>query len=122
MGRKVINWIIALALISLIYGATDCTIDATKTYQTIRGFGGINHPDWIDDLSSAQRDKAFKNGDDDLGFTVLRVYVSDDSNAWKKSVDTAKAAQALGAFSMESSSLNDRAIQWSWKIRKKIKI
>ena len=66
MGRKVINWIIALALISLIYGATDCTIDATKTYQTIRGFGGINHPDWIDDLSSAQRDKAFKNGDDDL--------------------------------------------------------
>ena len=97
MGTKIIYSILALALISLINGASDCNIDATKTYQTIRGFGGINHPDWIDDLTSAQRDKAFKNGEDDLGFTVLRVYVSDDSNAWKKSVDTAKAAQALGA-------------------------
>ena len=97
MERKLIFFVYFLGLIALIHGATDATIDATKTYQTIRGFGGINHPDWIDDLTEAQRAKAFNNGANDLGFTILRVYVSDDTNAWKKSVNTAKTAQSLGA-------------------------
>ena len=97
MEKKIILFVYILSLFSIINGATDVTVDTSKTYQTIRGFGGINHPDWISDLTEAQRSKAFGNGADDLGFTILRVYVSDDSNAWSKSVATAKAAQSMGA-------------------------
>ncbi|WP_295071906.1 carbohydrate binding domain-containing protein [Ruminococcus sp.] len=74
-------------------------IDTTDVYQTIRGFGGINLPDWISqgDMTDAQVQKAFGNGEDELGFTILRIYVSDDSSAWSRAVPTAKRAQALGA-------------------------
>ncbi|MBQ9518868.1 MAG: endo-xylanase, partial [Firmicutes bacterium] len=76
-----------------------CVIDTDKTYQKIDGFGGINLPEWITqgDMTDAQVQKAFGNGDDELGLTILRVYVSDDSNAWSRVLPTAKRAQALGA-------------------------
>ncbi len=73
-------------------------IDTSTTYQTIRGFGGINLPEWAgSDLTSAQVQKAFGNGPDELGLTILRIYVSDDSNAWGTAVPTALAAQKMGA-------------------------
>lgn len=82
-----------------ISAAGNCSVDTGKTYQTIRGFGGINLPEWITqgDMTDAQVQKAFGNGSDELGFTILRIYISDDSNAWKTAVPTAKRAQALGA-------------------------
>ena len=82
-----------------VTAAGTCTVDTGKTYQTIQGFGGINLPEWITqgDMTDAQVQKAFGNGADELGFTILRIYVSDDSNAWKTAVPTAKRAQALGA-------------------------
>ncbi|HAE52936.1 MAG TPA: endo-xylanase, partial [Ruminococcus sp.] len=75
------------------------TVDTTTTYQTIRGFGGINLPEWISqgDMTDAQVQKAFGNGKDELGLTILRIYCSDDSSAWARAVPTAKRAQALGA-------------------------
>ncbi|MBQ9905832.1 MAG: carbohydrate binding domain-containing protein [Oscillospiraceae bacterium] len=81
------------------WAAGDCAIDPGTTYQTIRGFGGINLPEWISegDMTDAQVQKAFGNGEDELGFTILRIYVSDDSNAWSRAIPTAKRAQALGA-------------------------
>ena len=75
-----------------------CTVDISKTYQTIRGFGGINLREWTgSDLTDAQVQKAFGNGNDELGLSILRVYVNDDSNAWNQAVPVAKKAQALGA-------------------------
>ena len=90
-------FILILALISVINNQSAVTVNLKNKYQTIRGFGGINLPDWIGDLTQAQREKAFKNGYDQLGFTMLRVYVSDDKNAWAKSLETAKFAQSQGA-------------------------
>ncbi len=82
-----------------VSAASAAVIDTTDVYQTIRGFGGINLPEWITqgDMTDAQVQKAFGNGEDELGLTILRIYVSDDSNAWKTAVPTAKRAQALGA-------------------------
>ena len=78
--------------------AEECVIDTSKTYQSIRGFGGINLPDWVgSDMSDSQRNTAFGNGDGQLGMSVLRIYVSDNSNDWAKAVPTALAAQAKGA-------------------------
>ncbi|HPY86182.1 MAG TPA: glucuronoarabinoxylan endo-1,4-beta-xylanase, partial [Ruminococcus flavefaciens] len=64
--------------------ATTVSVDTKKQYQTVRGFGGINLPEWISqgDMTDAQVQKAFGNGNDELGLTILRIYVSDDSNAW----------------------------------------
>ena len=94
------TFIASVLIISLISNtlAADAVINTSKTYQTIRGFGGINHPEWIGDLTDAQRAKAFKNGDTDLGFTILRVFVNEDSNAWSKAVATAKYAKSQGAL------------------------
>ena len=75
-----------------------CTVDISKTYQTIRGFGGINLREWTgSDLTDAQVQKAFGNGEDELGLSILRVYVNDNSNQWNLAVPVAKQAQALGA-------------------------
>jgi glucuronoarabinoxylan endo-1,4-beta-xylanase len=84
-------------LIAVINAASVANINADKTMQLIHGFGGINLPDWGVDLTEDQRKTAFTNCDSCLGFTFLRVYVSDDSNAWIKSVAVAKYAQQQGA-------------------------
>ena len=73
-------------------------IDTTTEYQTIRGFGGINHPEWTgQDLTESQRKTAFGNGDNQLGMSILRVFVNPDKNQWSKAVATAKYAQSQGA-------------------------
>ena len=98
MTSKILFIVLALAIFSLISAQSEANIDATRTFQTIRGFGGINLPDWIADLTPDQTRRAFNNGAGDLGFSILRIYVSDDSNSWSKSVATAKLAQSLGAI------------------------
>ncbi|MBQ9542740.1 MAG: carbohydrate binding domain-containing protein [Ruminococcus sp.] len=57
----------------------------------------MNLPEWIGDLTSEQRQKVFGNGKDELGFTILRIFVNDDKNQWNKAVATAKYAQSQGA-------------------------
>ncbi len=80
------------------FAADNVVIDTTTEYQTIRGFGGINLPEWQgSDLSDAQRKTAFGNGDNELGLTILRVFINPDSSQWSKAVATAKYAQSQGA-------------------------
>ncbi len=79
------------------FAADTVVVDTSKTYQYIRGFGGINHPEWTgSDLSAAQRQTAFGNGDNELGLTVLRVFVNPDKNQWNKALPTAQFASKLG--------------------------
>ena len=97
MSKKCV-WIILLIILStseIIAG--DVNINARKAFQKIRGFGGMNLPDWIGDLNDQHRAKASQNGNDELGLTVLRIYVSDDYKQWKQAVPTAKYAQSKGA-------------------------
>lgn len=77
--------------------ADTCVINRNITYQTIRGFGGINHPEWTgQDMTESQRQTAFGNGDNQLGLTVLRVFVNPDSTQWYRAVPTAKYASDMG--------------------------
>lgn len=72
-------------------------VDTNKTYQFIRGFGGINHPEWTGkDMTDAERRTAFGNGDGEMGLTVLRVFVNPNSNQWNLAVPTAKYASQNG--------------------------
>ena len=74
------------------------TVDLSAEHQTIKGFGGINYPVWIDDLTQEQRETAFLNGDGQLGFTILRIHVDPNKDNWAKEVETAKYAQEQGAL------------------------
>lgn len=79
------------------YAADTVVVDTSKTYQYIRGFGGINHPEWTGaDLSESQRKTAFGNGDNELGLTILRVFVNPDSSQWKLALPTAQYATKTG--------------------------
>lgn len=80
-----------------VAAATDCVINTAVEHQTIQGFGGINHPEWTgSDLNDAQIQTAFGNGDGELGFTVLRVFVNPDKNQWYKALPVAQAATEMG--------------------------
>ncbi|KQO16659.1 carbohydrate-binding protein [Paenibacillus sp. Leaf72] len=81
-----------------VSAASDAVINLSAEKQLIRGFGGINHPAWIGDLTAAQRETAFGNGQNQLGFSVLRIFVDGDSNNWYREVPTAKRAIEQGAL------------------------
>lgn len=81
-----------------IEAASDVIVNLSEEYQVIRGFGGMNHPEWIGDLTAAQRETAFGNGPNQLGFTVLRIFINEDRNQWYRAVPTAKAAVEKGAI------------------------
>jgi len=84
--------LISIPAISTNTFAAPAAINLADEKQVIRGFGGINHPVWVGDLTAAQRETAFGNGDNQLGFTVLRIWVSDQSSQWSREVATAKDA------------------------------
>ncbi|ADM69495.1 Glucuronoxylanase XynC [Paenibacillus polymyxa E681] len=83
---------------SEVSAASDVTINLSAQKQVIRGFGGINHPAWIGDLTASQRETAFGNGNNQLGFSVLRIYVDDNKNNWYKEIPTAKRAIQSGGI------------------------
>lgn len=106
IGEKFISAITASAIIFTGFcifpqketkAADAVVIDTTTEYQTIRGFGGINHPEWTgQDMTDSQRQTAFGNGTDELGLTILRIFVNPDKNQWNKAVPTAKYASENG--------------------------
>lgn len=65
--------------------------------QLIRGFGGVNMPAWIPDMTTDQVNKAFGTGAGQIGMSILRIRVSYDSNEFNLEVPTAQKAIALGA-------------------------
>jgi glucuronoarabinoxylan endo-1,4-beta-xylanase len=73
-------------------------VDPSAPRQTIRGFGGMNHPAWAGDLTAAQRETAFGNGAGQLGFSILRIHVDEDKTKWSSEVATAQRAVAHGAI------------------------
>ena len=74
------------------------TVDLTATKQTVRGFGGMNHTTWIGDLTDSQRTAAFGNGTGQIGMSILRIHVDENSNNWSKELATAQKAISLGAI------------------------
>lgn len=83
---------------SKVMAANDAVINVTSPKQVIRGFGGMTHSGWIGDLTPAERETAFGNGDNQLGFSVLRIPIDENKNNWQREVDTAKKAIEHGAI------------------------
>ncbi|WP_017473018.1 glycoside hydrolase family 30 beta sandwich domain-containing protein [Amphibacillus jilinensis] len=98
--------LLPLMLISLTpsetLAASDVNINLSGVRQEIRGFGGMNHPGWIGDLTGPQRDTAFGNNHNQLGFSILRIYVDANRNNWHREVATARRAIEHGALVIAS--------------------
>ncbi|GAA5021277.1 xylan degradation protein [Marivirga lumbricoides] len=92
--------IVLFVLLALPYwvSAQTAGIYIDNTDQTIRGFGGMNFPRWIDDLSQDQAEKAFGNGYGQIGLSILRISVAPNSSSWALEVPTAQRARSLGAI------------------------
>ena len=78
--------------------AQNVTVNLNSEQQLMRGFGGINHPTWYRDLNTAERELAFGNGPGQLGLTILRTFVSENTNEWSLGMSTTKRAVELGAL------------------------
>jgi glucuronoarabinoxylan endo-1,4-beta-xylanase len=77
--------------------ATDAaTVNLGNTQQVISGFGGVNMPGWIADMTADQVNKAFGTGPGQIGLSILRIRVPYDSNKFNLEVPTAQKANALG--------------------------
>ncbi|MFC0623367.1 glucuronoxylanase [Kribbella deserti] len=76
---------------------TRVVVEPSIVQQKIQGFGGMNHPNWIPDLTAEQRETAFGTGTGQLGFTILRIPVPENRADWSRQVATARRATELGA-------------------------
>jgi glucuronoarabinoxylan endo-1,4-beta-xylanase len=65
--------------------------------QTIRGFGGVNMPGWIPDMTADQIRTAFGADSGQIGLSILRIRVPYDSSKFDLEVPAAQLAHSLGA-------------------------
>jgi glucuronoarabinoxylan endo-1,4-beta-xylanase len=70
-----IAFTVLMLLLSQTAESATMNVNLNTTRQTIRGFGGMNHPRWIGTLTNAQVDTAFGNGSGQIGLTILRCDV-----------------------------------------------
>ncbi len=105
--KKILNvFLISLIVFSMVFtvqvtevsAASDVTVNLSAEKQEMRGFGGMVHTGWQSDLTAAQRETAFGNGNGQLGFSILRIHVDENSSNWSKEVATAKSAIAHGGI------------------------
>lgn len=97
-GKAAIASVLLWSALAGPSAAQNVAVDVNAQKQSIRGFGGMNHPVWAGDLTAAQRTTAFGNADGQLGLSILRMWVAENQSDWAKEVATAKAAQTAGAI------------------------
>ncbi len=106
MKRKLVNVSFMLCCFLVVQTgqltAQSVTVDLNTEYQSISGFGGVNMPGWIDDLSEDLADKAFGNEPGQMGLTILRIRVPNDTTQFFREVPTAVLARNHGAIIMGS--------------------
>jgi len=98
--------VIAMPIVSVVPGSaraegassSSVIVDVMEEKQTIRGFGGMNHSVWIGDLTPEQRETAFGNEENQLGFSILRIPIHENKENWQREVETAKKAIEHGAI------------------------
>jgi glucuronoarabinoxylan endo-1,4-beta-xylanase len=85
-----------LLLLPAIILSASVNVDFSKTYQTIDGFGGSSA--WCGALSDAIMDGLYKNGSNQVGFTILRLRIDPSSSKWADEKSNATKAKTRGAM------------------------
>ncbi|MBN1129267.1 MAG: glucuronoxylanase [Chitinispirillaceae bacterium] len=98
-----IGWGICIVLSALQWAAAQsAVINLATEKQYIRGFGGMNCPGWIPDLTAAQADKAFGNNQGQIGLSMLRMRISHNTGEFSRELPTALKAKSHGALLLAS--------------------
>lgn len=76
------------------------TIDDREKYQHISGFGGFGpSPSWSYNwMSNSEIDMLYGDGENQLGYNIMRLYIANSSTGWNQAVNMAKRAKSHGAF------------------------
>ena len=82
--------------------AQTSTIYLDSTRQIIRGFGAANIVGWRPDMTADEITTAFGTGEGQLGFTILRLRISPNSNDFSSNVPTVLAAFNMGVHIIAS--------------------
>ena len=79
--------------------AQTVTVEMDSVRQLIRGFGGIHINAWQGtELNEDLQEKAFENDPGELGLSILRLQVSDDTTQFGNELDIARYAVSKGAI------------------------
>lgn len=79
--------------------AADVVVDPAKTYQTIRGFGAMQDKGWTGyNLMASDRNLAFGNGPGQIGLSILRIRVNENSSNWSIDLPDAKDVVSRGGL------------------------
>ncbi|MEQ9825330.1 MAG: family 43 glycosylhydrolase [Puniceicoccaceae bacterium] len=89
---------LSLLLGTSILPAQTATVQFDSQRQEIHGFGAVNMPSWIENLSPEELERAFGTGEGQLGFSILRIKVPTDPNTWIHEVPAARQAKEMGAL------------------------
>ncbi len=81
----------------------EATINIDSLHQIIRGFGGTNlfffgRPD----MTTAEINTAFGTGNGQLGYTILRIGIDNNTSNWSRYITSAKKAYSMGAIIIAS--------------------
>ena len=89
--------ILAYSAFVAFASASTVNVDLDEEHQVIRGFGGMVHNTWQGGkgLSEADAKLAFGRDDGQIGLTVLRIPVNDNSSNFGKELESAKYAKAV---------------------------
>lgn len=101
--KTILQFALALTLGSTAVHAADksasINLDANTRYQHVSGFGGFSpSPQWSYWLNDSQMDLLFGQGENQLGYNIVRLYIANNKNYWGSGVANAKRAQKHGAF------------------------
>jgi glucuronoarabinoxylan endo-1,4-beta-xylanase len=98
---KYAPFILCLILLSWAMPAAAQTIaiDTEKSFQIIRGFGGIHINAWTgQQINEDLREKAFDNDPGEIGLSIFRMWVDPNKNGWSAELPVAQYAVSKGAL------------------------
>jgi len=93
MKKSLLLFCVAFAYLSFQVNG-QAVVNLGKTNQVIDGFGGSSA--WSGQLSTAVMDALYKNGNNQLGLSIIRLRI-DPNKAWTDEKANAKNAKARGA-------------------------
>ncbi len=98
MKNLIFTSLFLLLALSAVHTQSTIRVNLATEFQTIDGFGGMNHPVWIADLNEDQREKAFGNDPGEIGLSILRMHLDPNPNNWEKELPTALHASEKDAI------------------------
>ena len=95
-SRLILIYVFLFFSANNLFAQSHVSIDTDSLHQIIRGFGAANIVGWRPDMTEPEIEKAFGTGENQIGFSLLRVRVPYDENQFNVNLTTTKLAYSMG--------------------------